>query len=95
MVIKNIAKMDGKEIVQLYVTDKKSQVPRPLKELKGFQKVDLKVGESKELVFELTKDAFSFWSVKEHDWMVESGEFEISIGSSSRDLALKTSIVLN
>ena len=93
--ITNIGKMEGKEIVQLYVSDKKCTVPRPLKELKGFQKIDLKAGERREVVFELTKDAFSFWSIKNHQWVVEPGEFEIRIGSSSCDLPLKTSVILN
>jgi beta-glucosidase len=93
--IRNIGNVDAKEIVQLYVTDKESSVPRPPKELKAFEKINLKVGESKKVEFRLSEDAFSFWCNKSHQWLIEPGKFTISIGSSSRNLPLKMALMLN
>lgn len=87
--VKNTGKMKGKEIVQLYVRDVKSSVIRPEKELKGFEKVELDVGEEKEIEFELDKRAFAYYDVEIGDWYVEEGEYEILIGKSSRDIVLK------
>lgn len=90
--VKNSGKVRGKEIVQLYVRDCESSVIRPVKELKGFEKVDLEPGEEKDVAFQLDSRAFAFYSVKIHDWFVESGDFEIMIGRSSRDIVLAQTI---
>ncbi len=90
--VKNSGKVRGKEIVQLYVRDCESSVIRPVKELKGFEKVDLEPGEEKDVTFQLDSRAFAFYSVKIHDWFVESGDFEIMIGRSSRDIVLAQTI---
>lgn len=90
--IKNTGKVYGKEIVQLYVSDVKSSMVRPVKELKGFEKVELQPGEEKIVTFELNKRAFAYYDVKLKDWDVESGDFEILIGKSSRDIVLKESV---
>lgn len=87
--VKNTGKLSGKEVVQLYVKDIESSVIRPLKELKGFEKVELQPGEEKEVVFELGKRAFAYYNTEIKDWYVESGDFEILAGSSSRDIKLK------
>lgn len=87
--VKNSGKMDGAEAVQLYVSDKTSSLPRPVKELKAFDKVELEKGEEKTMEFELSKDAFAFYNPESHAWEVESGEFEILIGSSSVDIREK------
>lgn len=87
--VRNTGKMKGKEVVQLYVRDVKSSVIRPEKELKGFEKVELEVGEEKEVEFELDKRAFAYYDVEIGDWYVEEGEYEILIGKSSRDIVLK------
>ncbi|MBO5575076.1 MAG: glycoside hydrolase family 3 C-terminal domain-containing protein [Ruminococcus sp.] len=84
--ITNTGSVEGKEVVQLYVSDIKSSVVRPLRELKGFEKVSLKPGETKKVVFKLNKRSFAFYSDKAHDWIVEEGDFAISLGSSSRDI---------
>ena len=84
--VKNIGKTDGAEIVQLYVKDIESTVFRPEKELKGFRKVFLKAGESKEITFELDSRSFAYYNVLISDWHIESGEFEIMVGASSRDI---------
>ena len=86
--IKNTGKVAGKEVVQLYVADQESTVIRPIKELKGFEKVELAPGETKTVTFRLDKRAFAYYSVKIHDWHVESGKFTIMIGASSKDIRL-------
>lgn len=93
-VIKNTGVVSGEEIVQLYVSDKVSSVPRPLRELKGFKRVSLKPGESKKVEFSLGNEAFAFWSPTSKQWTVEPGEFSIEMGASSRDLKLSEVIVL-
>jgi len=90
--VKNTGEMAGKEIVQLYVRDVESSVIRPEKELKGFEKVELQPGEEKTVTFELDKRAFAYYNVDIRDWHVETGEFEILIGKSSRDIVLKDKI---
>jgi beta-glucosidase len=77
------------EIVQLYVRDVKSSVDRPIKELKGFRRVMLAPGETRDVSFSLDRQALSFYSTASHSWMAEPGEFEVWIGSSSRDIRLK------
>ncbi|MEK5253308.1 glycoside hydrolase family 3 C-terminal domain-containing protein [Paenibacillus sp. FSL F4-0125] len=90
--VKNTGTRAGKEIVQLYVSDVESSVIRPLKELKGFQKLALQPGEEQEVAFELDKRSFAYYNVNIGDWYVESGIFDIAIGSSSRDIRLTASI---
>jgi beta-glucosidase len=86
--VKNIGTRAGKEIVQLYVSDKEASLPRPVKELKGFTKVELKPGETKTIGFTLSDRDFSFYNPYLGKWVAEAGEFEILIGSSSRDIQL-------
>lgn len=93
--IKNTGDLEGKEIVQLYVRDVVSSVYRPLKELKGFEKIGLQPGESKDVSFTLNKRSFAFYDVNSGNWQVESGDFEILIGSSSRDLRLRKTATVN
>lgn len=90
--VRNTGHVAGREVVQLYVRDVESSVIRPVKELKGFEKIELAPGESKVIVFNLDRRAFAFYSDKTHDWFVESGDFEIMIGSSSRDIKLSQMI---
>lgn len=92
--VKNTGSMAGKEIVQLYVRDIESSVIRPDKELKGFEKIELKPGEEKTVVFELDKRAFAYYNPDIKDWHVETGEFEILIGKSSRDIVLRDKILV-
>ena len=90
--IKNTGNTYGKEAVQLYVRDKESSIDRPVRELKGFVKLGLNPGEEKEAVFVLDKRSFAYYEVKIHDWFVESGQFIVEIGASSRDIRLSTEI---
>jgi len=86
--VKNIGDFTAKEVVQLYVKDNDTHVIRPEKELKSFEKVNLKPGESKTISFELDKRSFAYYDIDLKDWHVQSGEFNILIGSSSRDIHL-------
>lgn len=87
--VTNTGKIDGAEVAQLYIHDLVSSEPRPLKELKNFEKVFLKAGETKIITFSITDEDLSFFSAKQNKWVVEPGEFEVQIGSSSRDIRLK------
>ncbi len=87
--VKNTGKKAGAETVQLYVTDQKSTLPRPLKELKAFQKVFLQPGESREVVLTLDKRSLSFFDDRLQQWVAEDGEFEARIGNSSGNIIRK------
>ncbi|WP_256762218.1 glycoside hydrolase family 3 protein [Cohnella sp. WQ 127256] len=87
--VKNLGSRAGKEIVQLYVHDIQSSVIRPVKELKGFAKVDLQPGETQTVSFALDKRSFAYYNVGLKDWHVETGDFEIGVGGSSQDIVLK------
>ena len=90
--VKNTGAVAGYETAQLYVADKESTIYRPTKELKGFKKVWLEPGESKEVEIELCKRAFAFYNVNISDWCVESGEFDILVGASSADIRLTATV---
>jgi beta-glucosidase len=92
--VKNTGTVAGKETVQLYVRDLQSTAFRPEKELKGFTKVELQPGEEKEIVITLGRRAFAFYDAGSKDWVVESGDFEILIGASSRDIRLTSTLHL-
>ncbi len=84
--VTNTGKVAGQEIVQVYVHDRKATVARPPKELKGFAKVSLQPGETKTVTVHLDARAFAFYHVKHQAWVAESGEFDVLIGASSRDI---------
>ena len=90
--IRNVGKCDGAEISQIYVADKDSTIFRPKKELRGFKKVFLKAGEETTVEIELSKRAFAFYNINSADWQVESGDFEIMVGASSRDIKLTADV---
>lgn len=92
--ITNTGKVAGAEVAQLYVTDEECSLVRPLKELKGFEKVFLKPGQTKTVSIRLDDTAFRFYNTYEHKFIVEPGEFTIKVGSSSADIRLVTSLVL-
>ncbi len=87
----NIGGRPGAEVAQLYVGDPVASVARPVRELRGFARLALAPGESGTAVFELDARDLSFWSESVRDWVLEEGDFEISVGSSSRDLRLTAS----
>ena len=80
---------DGSEVVQLYLSDKKSALPRPPKELKGFQKVELKAGESREVSFVINEDLLQYYNDREQAWAAEPGRFEVLVGASSQEIKAK------
>ena len=84
--VKNTGTREGQEVVQLYISDKKSSLPRPVKELKGFDKVKLAPGEEKTVSFTIAKDALSFFDDAKHEWVAEPGKFEAVIAASAADI---------
>lgn len=92
--VKNTGKVAGKEVCQLYVQDVECSVQRPAKELKGYEKVSLKKGETKRVSIDLDAEAFSFYDVNSHKFIIEPGEFRILVGGSSQDLPLSGSVTL-
>jgi beta-glucosidase len=93
--IANAGKIDGDEVPQLYIRDVKSTLPMPIKQLRGFNRVHLKAGESKTVTFNLTPNQdMSYYDVKKSDYAVEPGDFEIQIGASSADIRLKDTVAV-
>jgi beta-glucosidase len=92
--VTNTGKVPGKEIVQVYVRDVNSSFARPEKELKAFAKVEIKPGKKKTITFTLDREAFWYFDVFKNGWNTESGEFEILVGASSRDVKEKRSVML-
>jgi len=84
--VKNTGQTAGSEIVQLYVSHKNPTIFKATHELKGFEKVKLAAGESKTVTIKLDKRSFAYYNTKIADWHVESGEYEMQIGASSRDI---------
>lgn len=84
--VTNTGDRGGKEVAQLYVGDRTASVTRPLRELKGFAKITLAPGESQTVTFTLQGRDFSYWSREQRGWFLEAGDFDISVGPSSRDL---------
>lgn len=92
--VSNTGNVAGATIVQLYVSEKNPSVARPLKELKAFKKVQLAVGETKQIELYLEKDAFAFWSPETKDWEINSGEFTINVGLASNHIATTETILI-
>ena len=92
--VKNTGDVTGKDVVQLYVSDKTGMVTRPVHELKGFEKIELRSGETKSVTFKLDERAFSYFDVKKQSWEIPSGKYVIEIAHSSKDIALTEEIEL-
>ncbi len=92
--ITNTGRRAGKEIVQVYVRDLEAKLPRPEKELKAFLKVDLEPGEAEYICLTLDERALSYWDPDAGGWTAEPGEFEVLVGSSSRDIRARTTFTL-
>jgi beta-glucosidase len=92
--VTNTGNVAGKEIVQLYVRDVQSSLARPVKELKGFQKLSLAPGETKTVYFNLDPRALSFYDVIRQDWVAEPGAFEVLVGASAEDIREKAAFEL-
>jgi beta-glucosidase len=92
--VTNSGDLTGKEVVQLYVNDEEASVQRPEQELRGFHKLELAPGESRQVQFELSKRDFSFYSARHGRWIAESGDFQLLVGASSRDIRLQRGVNL-
>jgi beta-glucosidase len=92
--VRNNGSRSGAEVVELYLHEGHSSVERPVQELKGFRRVELAPGETKVVHFTFDHSAMAFYSISKKDWVTESGRFDVLVGSSSRDIRLKTSFTL-
>ncbi|KAF9006624.1 glycoside hydrolase family 3 protein [Cyathus striatus] len=93
--ITNAGNVYGKEIAQIYISDVESSLPRPLKELKGFVKVELTPGETKSTALALDKEALSFYDDRAGHWIAEKGSYTVQVGSSSADIRLQDKVELS
>ena len=92
--VTNTGTVEGDEVVQLYVADLEASVIRPLKELKGFRRVRIATGDTEPVSFDLDERAFAFWDPTVQGWVAEPGDFEVLVGSSSRDIRAKALLTL-
>jgi beta-glucosidase len=92
--VKNTGSRAGAEIVQLYVSDLKSSLPRPVKELKGFRKITLQPGQEQTVSFTIDRKALSFYDDTKQDWVAEPGTFEVLVGASACDIRGKAAFEL-
>ena len=92
--VRNTGQRAAAEVAELYVGDAHASVPRPVKELKGFAKVNLKPGESRRVTLTLKRRAFSFYDVQKKDWSAEPGDFTVLVGGSSDDIQLRGEFTL-
>jgi beta-glucosidase len=95
LTVTNTGEHAGSEVVQVYVGDPIASVYRPAQELRGFSKVKLEPGASGRVTVELGKRAFAYWHAARAEWVVEGGEFQLKIGSSSRDIRLTETVMLS
>jgi beta-glucosidase len=94
VVATNTGHLAGAALAQLYVGERKPSVPRPLYELKGFQKVFLKPGESRTLSFALNRRSFAYWAEGDNSWRVNPGAYTLLVGDSSEHLTIQRDITL-
>ena len=92
--VTNTGSVAGAEVVQLYVRDVKSSVARPVKELKGFRKIQLAPGETKSVTFTIDKSSLSYFDDKQHAWVAEPGKFEALVAASATDVKSKVAFQL-
>lgn len=92
--IRNTGNVHGREIAQIYITDQHSSLPRPIKELKGFAKVDLKPGETKKIDQVLDREALGFYDDRAMHWTAEKGKFVVHVAASSADTRLRGEVEL-
>lgn len=92
--VRNVSAAAGAEIVQLYVSPSAPKIPRPAKELKGFQKIFLRAGETRTVAFDLDSTAFRYWDPSSKDWKIDADQFRIRLGGSSADLNSEATVTL-
>jgi beta-glucosidase len=93
--VTNTGTRAGADVAEVYVGDRHASVPRPVKELKGFKRVSLNPGETKNLVVKLDRRAFSYYDVKSHSWTVAPGDFDLFVARSATDIALTGKVALH
>ena len=87
--VQNVGQRSGAEVSELYVGNPSATVPRPEKELKGFERVMLEPGETKDVSITLDRRSLAYWSVESGDWKVDPGKFVVYVGDSSEHLPLR------
>ena len=92
--IQNTGKIKGDEVAQVYTHDVDASIKVPINQLKRFQRITLAPGESRTLTFKIPASEFSFYDNETNDFKVESGKWEIQVGSSSKDIRLKQNILI-
>lgn len=92
--VTNTGDRAGAEVVQVYVHHREPSVERPVRELKGFEKVELEPGDSAMVTVELDESSFQYYHPDELEWVLESGDYEVQVGNSSRDIKLRANVVL-
>jgi beta-glucosidase len=93
--VKNVSTRFGAQVVQLYVAPTKSRAPRPVHELRGFQRLTLNPGETGQVSFDLDATSFRHWNTGTHDWRNDPGDYIIQVGDSSRNLPLQTHVSIS
>lgn len=93
--VTNTGDCAGQAVPQLYVANHTSHAPMPTKELRGFTKIAVEPGETKPVTLKLTRQDFSWWRQGKHRWQADSGDYEIMIGQSSRDIRLQTKLTMD
>ena len=93
--VANVGDMDGAETVQLYVSQQNPSLPRPVKELKGFQKLFLRKGEKKWVTLNVPVQDFAFYDDRQARWVVEPDRYKLQIATSSRDVRQTVEVVVN
>lgn len=93
--VKNTGKRAGKTVVQLYVAAPETEVVRPVRELRGFEKVSLEAGEEKTVTFTLDERAFAYWNTQIHDWYAEEGSYQVMIGENAGQMCLSGEILVH
>ena len=92
--VTNTGSRESAEVAQVYIGDRHSSVPRPVKELKGFARVSLNPGETKQVNVKVDRRAFSYYDVKKHDWTMEPGNFDVFVGRSSAQIELTGKVTI-
>jgi beta-glucosidase len=92
--IRNGGKHDGDEVVQLYVKDLTSTGPQPVRSLKGFKRVHVRKGESKDIVISVPVESFRYFDEKNSDFVVEPGAYELEVGPASNDIKVKKTVTI-
>ena len=92
--VTNSGKVEGSEVVQIYVDSPKENIHKPLRELKGFNKVNLKPGETKTVNIFLNKEELKFWNINENKFVLEDGEYKVQVGKNSKDIVLEQKVVI-